>query len=119
MIKDITVLLVIVLIVVASLFGLEKNDISASNRYYHHIKENAECLEYLRTVNQIPTWRLSLITALIVTFFNSFMISFVIKNKKLSSTESFWLVVGFMIMVNFIAIYKLLGHWNWHYMCDW
>ena len=117
--KNIIILFIIFILVVCSLYNLEKNDVLASNKYYNYIKKNNECLEYLQTINQIPTWRLSFMCALFITFLNSFIIVFVLCNKKLSPNSSFWLIITFMVLINFIGIYKLLGHWNWHYMCDW
>ena len=120
---NILILFIYAIKVLCLLWNREKNDVIASNNYYNYIKKNDECLTYLQTISQLPVWRLSLISGSFITLINSFMISFVLyKNsisKNLSLNESFWLIIASMIVINFIGLYKILTHWNWHYMCDW
>ena len=117
---NILILFIYTVTVTCFFLNKEKRDMKLSNRYHERIKKNDECLAYLQTVTQIPVWRLSLITGSFIALLNSFMISFVLhKNKNLSLNESFWLIIGSMIVINFIGLYKILTHWNWHYICDW
>ena len=118
-VRNIVILIIILIIVVCLVAETEINDNNAINNYFEKIKKNEQCLSYLQTVNQMPTWRISLIVGLILTLLNSFIIIFVLSKKILSQTESYWLIASFMILCNFLCIYKLLTHWNWHYMCNW
>ena len=130
--KNIFILFIFFIVIISLLWNRERNDMIASNNYFHYIKKNTECLTYLQTISQMPVWRISLIYSLFIALISSIMVSFILYKKKkqnqkniltdlgaLSSNESFWLIIVSIIIINFIGIYKLLTHWNWHYMCDW
>tara|TARA_B100000497_G_C7576025_1_gene346913 strand:- start:246 stop:695 length:450 start_codon:yes stop_codon:yes gene_type:complete len=127
--KNIFILFIFVIVVFSLLWNREKNDMIASNNYFHYIKKNTECLSYLQTINQIPVWRLSIIYSLFIALANSLVVSYVLHKKKqnnklknvssFSSNETFWFIIVSIIIINFIGIYKIITHWNWHYMCDW
>ena len=114
---------IITIITIAIIIGLifflnailrvENKDIKFLEKHFNKIKKNKSCINYLRRISSIPVWRLSIVFSLLLTILAS--IIFLLINPY---PFSFFLLGYFIILflISFIIIYKLLGHFQWHYI---
>lgn len=117
--KNIIIILAVCVVLSYMVYGYESYDVKNINKYYHEIKHNNECLEYLRNVSQLPIWRIALMASLFLMFVNAVVVQYVVGKTNYTANDKFWTIVVMLFMSTFLLIYKLLAHWQWHYVCDW
>ena len=93
----------------------EKTDIEKIDKHYQRIKSNPACLNYLQTINAIPTWRFSLINAAIFTFLQ--ILLYIIAGGRFDKPINF-LMFWLLYILNFLFLYKVIATRSWHYMCS-
>ncbi|KKL07154.1 hypothetical protein LCGC14_2588860 [marine sediment metagenome] len=93
----------------------EKSDIQKVDKHYQRIKQNPQCLDYLQTVNAIPTWRFSLLNSAIFTTIE--LILYIVAGGTFDKPLHF-LMFWILYLLNFLFIYKMIATRSWHYMCS-
>ena len=101
-------------IVIRYLVKEELLDRQALNKEYAKLTDNTQCHEYLQTANSLPTWRLSLIAATLATIVST--VFYYLLLGSITRTGMAYILILFLIIYS--VIYKLLAHYNWHYVCD-
>lgn len=111
-------LLLIILLVLFLVFHAiprEKVDIEKIDKHYQRIKHNDQCLNYLQTINAIPTWRYSLIYG---ALFTAIQVSLYIVAGGKFNKKKYFLGVWVLYMLNFLYLYKMVANRSWHYVCS-
>ena len=121
---NISIINIIIIIFVCSIityFIIDKEigDMKGVNKVYHKIKDNDKCLDYLRKISQLPCWRLALLCTFGLLIMNIVVYYFVLSKDNFTKSDKFWILSIFLLLSSFLTIYKLLGSWLWHYLCDW
>jgi hypothetical protein len=94
---------------------MEYHDALKLNRKFKNIENNAQCMDYLRLISAIPTWRFSLMSSLAYTLL--LVVIYVISGGKFNKQEHF-LAFWLLFIFNFFFIYKSLATRAWHYICN-
>ena len=93
----------------------ETSDVEQINKKYREMKDNDRCIEYLKQVSSLPTWRFSLVHSAGFTLLLLFL--YIISGYPFDKPiyfASFWV----LFILNAVFIYKTLATWNYHYMCQ-
>lgn len=115
MIFNILLFVFVVIFMYRYLIPREQVDVKKIDIQYQKIKNNDACLNYLQTLNAIPTWRFSLIYAFGFTILE--LVFYLLAGGTFDTPTkifAFW----FLYMLNTIFLYKILSTRTWHYMCS-
>ena len=107
-------MLIILVFLLYKAYKFENNDIKKIHDKYLQIVNNTPCLNYLRALVSMPTWRFSFIYSAIFTiilFLLYIIAGFPINDPKIIA--SFWI----LFLLTAFFIYKLLGIRTYHYIC--
>ena len=83
--------------------------------YKHMLKHDKKnnCINYLRKVNRLPTWRICLAQTFLITTFCILFIC-LITSLKIRIIVAIYLMI---FITSFIVTYKAMSHRYWHYIC--
>lgn len=112
---NIALLSLLIWFLVAHVFPNEYSDATQLNKQFARVKHNTECINYLQNVAVTPTWRFALISSF---FFTLLLLMFYILAGGVFTEPKHYFAFWFLLILNWLFMYKSLATRMWHYTCD-